>query len=394
MMLSKRSVLTFISLTLIITLFSCLPDDNEVSNEIYSAAEFKELSSVLNIPVTPFSYEFGLPISDDAIDHKGTLGRVLFYDKNLSEDASVSCASCHRQELAFSDDKDKSLGPNGNFTARNSIALGAVKNFGMHYNEDLDKLAPGLFWDERAGTIKEQLKQTINNPNEMGVSLDHIVDLVSSQEYYQILHDKAFQTSVVSEDHILESLEAFINSIGTSNSKFENDVIENLNFITGDFVTGEIDNQLGFELFMTNCTSCHGKNLSFPIEVDDSNIAVVENTPSVANNGLLLADDDLGVYANTQDISDLGKFKIPGLFNIELTAPYMHDGRFATLEEVVEHYSTGVQYSESLGDPLKDGDQAKSFNWTSEEKTALVDFLKTLTGEGITSNEIWSDPFK
>ncbi len=384
----KNSILSIAIIFTIIGLSSCLVDQNSSPDNTYSAEEMNVISARLNLPSSPFSYEIGSRDEDISTNYKGTLGRVLFYDKNLSADASVSCASCHKQELAFSDDSAFSTGANGSFTARNSIALGAVRNFGMHYEESDLHDTPGLFWDERVATVKEQLRQTINNPNEMGVSIDHIINVIETQEDYQVLHQKAYNTTEVTEDHVLESIETFINSISAVNSKFDADIIHNLNFINGDMVTGTIDNELGLEVFSANCSSCHGKNISLLTP------EAIENNINVANNGLELADNDLGVYQSTLRAEDKGKFKVPGLFNIELTAPYMHDGRFNTLEEVVEHYDSGVVYNENLSDALKVGNQAKRLNLSSEEKTALVKFLKSLTGEEITSNEIWSDPFK
>lgn len=373
-----------------ILLMGCQSEAEVTTKSAYSPQEMNTLSASLNLPEEPFSYGFGNFDAGELVDHKASLGRVLFYDKNLSADRSVSCASCHQQSLAFADDKILSQGANGNTTSRNSIALSSFRSFGQHYDKTLNAGTniPGLFWDERAEDVEDQLRQTINNPNEMGMELQDIVDIINSTDYYSILHEKAYGNAEVSEQHILESIEAFVNSIGSNSSKFETSVLENLNFITGDMVTGEMNNELGFELFVTNCNSCH--NTSFNL---------VENAEelerfSVANNGLTLADNDQGVYEYTQNEEDRGKFKIPGLLNIELTAPYMHDGRFASLEEVVEHYNSGIEYSESLHPALKDGNQAKRLNLSEEEKTALVDFLKLLTDDEVKTNIKWSNPFK
>ncbi len=108
---------------------------------------------------------------------------------------------------------------------------------------------------------------------------------------------------------------------------------------------------------------------------------------------MAIGENDLGVYQHTQNPADIGKFKIPGLHNIDLTAPYMHDGRFATLEEVVDFYSTGIQLNANLHPALKAGDHAVKLNFSEEEKTALVDFLKLLTAQEITTEEKWSNPF-
>ena len=189
-------------------LFGCQQNESLDINEIYSPDELSVLSSKLNLPDSPFDYSLGNPFNVSDVNHKATLGRVLFYDKNLSADGKVSCASCHQQALAFSDDKAFSDGPNGNVTDRNSIALASLRSFGGHYDKTiLGDATPGLFWDERVETIKEQLKQTINNPNEMGMELHQITNLMENTDHYQILNEKAFGTSEVTEEHILEALE-------------------------------------------------------------------------------------------------------------------------------------------------------------------------------------------
>lgn len=380
--------LKWLSIFGIVGLFSCQSEEViELSNN-YTNEEISILSKELNLPTETFNYTFGQHTEEEKFNDKATLGRVLFYDNNLSADASVSCASCHQQNLAFADNASQSLGANGNLTKRNSIALGAVRSFGLHYDDsDEERIVPGLFWDERAKTIKEQLRQTINNPNEMGMSLSQIVDVVDNSDAYNILHKKAFGETAIQEDHILDALEAFINSISSRNTRFENDIIQNLNFITGDSVSGNITNELGFRLFSENCTSCHSSNFNSIFEIEDKELL------HVANNGLKLTDSDKGVFEYTGLDSDIGKFKIPGLLNIELTSPYMHDGRFKTLEEVVDFYSEGIEYNANLHPNLIQNGKAKNLNLNDHEKKALVNFLKSLTDEEMQKEEKWSNPF-
>ncbi len=386
--MKQLNIFLFLSI-LTAFLIGCQANEETLIDSTYSSEELKVLSNNLDMPTMPYSYSFGNLETGIELDHRGTLGRVLFYDKNLSSDGTVSCASCHQQALAFSDDKAFSDGPNGNITSRNSIALGAFRSFGMQYDETIneEELAHGLFWDERAESIKDQLRQTINNPNEMGMELHQIVDLVESKDYYRILHQKAFDSDEVTEDNILEALKIFINSINAVNSKLENEFLENLNYINGDYVTGVSEHKLGLQLFTNNCNTCHELNLNLLNDVPNT------NPITVANNGLLQGQDDMGVYENTQNQEDIGKFKIPGLFNVELSAPYMHDGRFASLEEVVEFYSSGINFNQNLHPALREGNSAKRLNFTEEEKSALVTFLKTLTDENITTDEKWADPF-
>ena len=384
-----KQVSTFLTLSLLaLFIIGCQSSEEEFKTNTYSAQEYNVLGSSLDLPEFPFKYSNGNLNHGIEVDHKGTFGRVLFYDTNLSADGKVSCASCHQQSKAFADDKAFSNGANGNITSRNSIALASFASFGRHYDPSIHGTeVPGLFWDERAGTIKEQLKQTINNPNEMGMELSEIVDLVNSKDYYRILHEKAYGSAQVAEDHVLEALEVFMNSIGSSTQNIESEIVSNLNYITGDSIVGNIKHEVGLRIFTDNCNGCH--NLSLDLIEDRSN----ETLPTVANNGLSLAQNDLGVYEHTQDQQDVGKFKIPGLLNIGLTAPYMHDGRFATLEQVVEFYDSGINFSSNLDPALREGNHAKRMNLTDEEKTALVDFLKILTDENLTEEVKWSDPF-
>ena len=158
----KLTKLVPFSFLVIFCLFSCAPEENELSNGVYTAAELNTLSARLNLPTQPFTYDVGSRDSDKSVNDMATLGRVLFYDSNLSADASVSCATCHQQKLAFSDDIALSKGANGGITKRNSIALGAVKHFGRHYEKSDNHNTPGLFWDERATSIKEQLLSLIH----------------------------------------------------------------------------------------------------------------------------------------------------------------------------------------------------------------------------------------
>lgn len=369
--------------------FSCQEEqDIDLDPGVYTAAEFSVISNQLNLPESPFAYGFGNSEIGIMTDHKATLGRVLFYDTKLSSDGKVACASCHQQSLAFADDEPFSIGPDGKLTERNSISLGSLRSFGAHYKiiENTDK-SNALFWDERAGTIKEQLEQTINNPAEMNMDVKDIADLVQETDYYNILHRKAFQSETVTEDNVLESIEAFINSISSTSTNLEQNILGQLNFINGDYVTGASGYELGLNLFKDHCNSCHTTSLHHFLDVEES------KRITSANNGLDLKSSDLGRYMVTQKEEDKGIFKIPGLHNIALTGPYMHDGRFATLEEVVDHYSEGITNNANLHPLLQKGDEALRLNLSDEEKNALVEFLGLLTDEELTTEEKWSNPF-
>jgi len=386
-----RKCKLFIPIIFTFTLFvGCQTDQSElISSSNYSEAEYKIISSQLDLPEEVLHYNSIVSESTKEANHKATLGRVLFYDKALSSDGNVSCASCHNQKLAFADNVKLSQGANGNLTKRNSIALGSLRNFGVHYDDsDADRDTPGLFWDERAGSIKEQLKQTINNPHEMDMELSELVSVLEAKDYYNVLFEKAFGQAEINEDYILESIEAFVNSISSTNTKFETALLQDLNYITGDSIVGEINNQEGLSLFTSHCSGCHSNTINHPFE---------ESTPEIinmANNGLEILNEDKGAFMHTLNPSDIGKFKVPGLRNIELTGPYMHDGRFETLEEVVEFYNSDVQMQDNLHPLLKSGNSAKKLNLTESQKQSLVGFLKSLTDTKMISDVKWSDPFQ
>ena len=223
--------------------------------------------------------------------------------------------------------------------------------------------------------------QTLQDPIEMGMDLNLLVNRVKSKDYYRVLFEKAFDGNITQEN-ILNSIAEFINAMVVSDTRFDKGVEQHFDE-TRDFDNFTAAENLGKRLFIDNCATCHGSN------------HVRVNT-SAANNGLDMEYTDQGVGALTNIINDNGVFKVPLLRNIELTGPYMHDGRFETLEEVIEHYNSGVQDHRNLHPLLQDGfvNGPKKLNLSDEEKAALVSFLKTLTDTRITSDERFSDPFK
>lgn len=354
----------------------------------YSAEDWSVISASLNLPDLPYDY-FGITNSfkTNAIP---TLGRVLFYDKNLSKDRSVSCASCHKQELAFSDDVAFSRGIENRQTDRNSLALGSFEDFQSSYGAPIFKQDGRFFWDERVGTLHEQMEQTIPNAKEMGLGLDELHERLRDIDYVKVLYRKAFSSEIITMDNILLSISQFINSISSRNSPFDREFGFGFSVEVSEPFPGFTPQEnLGKELFLEKCGHCHAFSLSMTLANQ------FQNTKTSANNGLDKNYSDRGVGAITNNPEDYGVFKIPGLRNIELTGPYMHDGRFETLEEVVEFYSSGVQLHDNLDERLTnlDGTPHRT-NFTEEEKAAVVAFLKTLTDETITKEVRWSDPFK
>lgn len=364
-------------------------DDNVeiIDKSYYTGAEYRTITATLNLP--PSLHDYNHDNSIQNISPKATLGRVLFYDKHLSADKTVSCASCHDQAKAFSDDVAFSTGIENRVTTRNSITIAAVSDFEQHYSGG-SQVQPLFFWDERAATLKEQMEETIENPLEMGMVIENLADVLSDKKYYQILFEKAFRTTDIKPDMVLDALEAFVNSIRTSKSKFDFALeTTGQGSLHNHFSRFSYKENLGKTLFLQNCTSCHGFTLNSPTSRFTSNVAQL----TVANNGLDMEYADQGMATHTNRVGDRGVFKIPGLRNIELTAPYMHDGRFETLEEVVNFYSEGIQAHPNLNIRLQEDGKPKRLNFDATEKEALVAFLKTLTGNQVTREEKWSDPF-
>ncbi len=385
------TLLTLFALSGLLT--SCLKDNVAVQEFNYTDQEFSVISRDLNLPIDRDDYLVHLPqhmmgkgfIPPSINSAKATLGRVLFYDTKLSRNNSVSCASCHKQELAFSDDLAFSKGFDGQLTKRNSLPLASTANFEASYGGGgaFNGLKAGFFWDERAQSIHDQSKLTIQDDIEMGMDMNALPGKLANEEYYHILFKKAYGDDIINENRILESIQEFVNAFFCVDSKFD-EGLNRTNDPFSSFPNYSTAENLGKSLFMQHCASCHSRDMSTLSTV-------------VANNGLdaVYADKGLGGISGREQ--DEGLFKVPFLRNVALTAPYMHDGRFATLADVVEHYSSGIQANPNL-DPLlyspSAPGQAMQMNFTQDQKQALVAFLQTLTDYNFIQDARFSDPFK
>ncbi|MCY7330685.1 MAG: c-type cytochrome [Saprospiraceae bacterium] len=359
----------------------------------YEPEEFALLSQYLNLPSLPNDYTVTLPqhLSNTGLfarpveRDKAVLGRVLFYDKTLSKDGKISCASCHKQAIGFSDDVIHSVGVSGKVTDRNSIALASVANFSAYYGTDLNGPAGIRFlWDNRAETIAEQSRGALSNPKEMDMHMNEVVNAVETQPYYPVLFKKAYGDNRVTEDRVMEAIANFINALGSYQSKFDQEASKQpfstsfTNF--SGFTSAE---NRGLQLYQTNCSSCHSSTMGRPMLFN-------------ASNGLdAVTTSDRGVGGVSGNTVEQGTFKVPTLRNIALTGPYMHDGRFATLQEVMEHYSMGIQSHPNLHPNLKASNgQPKRMNFSPTDKDALVAFLNTMTDDKIRTDERFANPFK
>lgn len=302
-----------------------------------------------------------IPPDNPITDAGATLGRVLFYDTRLSANNTVSCASCHLQAVGFSDPARVSVGFEGGTTRRNSMGLANARFF----QGDL------FFWDTRATSLEALVLEPIVDPIEMGSSLPAVIAELESEAFYPPLFEAAFGTSEITEERIAKSVAQFIRSMVSYRSKF--DVGYPANFI--NFTPQE---QMGNDLFHSRrlgCNICH---------ITDTQIL-----NEALNNGLDRVYEDNGLGEITGIRGDDGKFKPPSLRNVAVTAPYMHDGRFATLEEVIEHYSTGVQAHPNRSPFVPLG----GFRLNAQEEAALVAFLGTLTDVEFMRDVRYSDPF-
>jgi cytochrome c peroxidase len=318
------------------------------------------------------------PASNPTTNHGATLGRVLFFDKNLSANGTISCASCHKQELGFSDNKVLSLGFQGQTTRRHSMGLTNARWYKRGK----------FFWDERAATLEEQVLMPFLDQVEMGMSTSSLLAAVQSETFYPVLFSNAFGSTAITTDRIAKALAQYVRSIVSVSSKFDTGRAE-VNIPAANFPNFTTSENNGKRLFFLpkasgglSCVGCH------------STEAFVNPDAGATNNGLDAASTtDLGVFEAIPNPRFLGTFKVPSLKNIALTAPYMHDGRFATLEAVVEHYNSGVQNHPNLNSSLKDNGQPQRLNLSASDKTDVVNFFKTLTDDDLINDIKFSDPF-
>ncbi|SMF83076.1 cytochrome-c peroxidase [Pseudobacteriovorax antillogorgiicola] len=367
-----KSIKQFFVLAPLLSLeFSCGIVEELQEEEGSVLLETTEISADVSLTLPEESYDYAFTFggmrlaeqdntpSDNPITDAGaTLGRVLFYDTLLSLNETVSCGTCHIQSLGFADNLALSVGFDGELTGRNSMGLANAR---FYENGK-------FFWDERADSLEEQVLMPIQDSKEMGLSIDEAVLRVSEASYYASLFEAAFGDSTVTEERMSYALAQFVRSIAGFPAEA----------LTDRRATGDLDSEVlaGKRLFFSreaSCGRCHG--------------GASLTTDQARDNGLEIFDD-LGVFTATGDSDDIGEFKVPSLVNIGLTAPYMHDGRFETLREVVEHYSSGIQENDNLSNRI-----AENLTLSDGESDSLVAYLESLTNTNLTTNPKWSDPF-
>jgi cytochrome c peroxidase len=329
---------------------------------------------------TPYVLEYGstlsvpnLPADNLLTNAKVQLGRMLFYEKALSGDNTMACASCHKQENAFSDVNQFSIGIDGLPGLRQAMAI-----VNMAWNNN------GYFWDGRSATLREQSLKPIQDALEMHETLPNAVAKLKAKVIYRDQFKRAFGSEEITADKMGLAMEAFMLTLVSGNSKYDQ-YLAGAATLTASEERGRLlfftEYNPGFpDLSGADCAHCHsGSNF--------------ENDQYM-NNGLDLEANmvDNGYMAVTLNSIDKGKFKVPTLRNIEVTFPYMHDGRFTTLMEVVDHYNSGIQTSNTV-DPTVLNTQATGLMLTAQDKIDLVNFLNTLTDPSFLTDSRYASPF-
>ena len=311
---------------------------------------------------TPFKFSMAaafpkpaLPDDNPLIEERVALGRMLFHETALSRDGTISCASCHERAAGLSDPKQFSIGVDGRTGDRNAMPL-----FNLAWKRE-------FFWDGRSPNLREQALVPIQDHREMDETLENAVAKLSKADRYPKAFEQAFGAAEITAEKIGLAVENFLLTLTSHNSKFDR-------AMRGEDKLSD-EEKRGFELFMTereprmgsmggDCFHCHGGALF--------------TDHQFRNNGLEITNTDLGRFKVTKSQIDRGAFSTPSLRNIALTSPYMHDGRFTTLEEVLDHYSEGVLRTDTL-DPNLAKHPDGGLHLSKEDKKALILFLRTLT---------------
>lgn len=337
-------------------LLACKKDDAVIEEFDDRPYELKYQNNTLPIP--------NLPEDNPLTIEKVKLGNRLFYEKILSRDNTINCASCHIQKDGFSDLRQFSLGVNDAVGKRQAMPI-----FNLAWHEN------GFFWDGRAELLRHQSILPIQDPLEMDSQMEDVITKLNLNESYKNHFIRAFGDASITEERISLALEAFMFSIVSDDSKFDR-------FLKGK-ATLTASEERGRHLFFTeynpffpessgaDCAHCHSGN-NFENDL-------------YMNNGLDEEFADRGREDATGNPEDRGKFKVPSLRNIAVTGPYMHDGRFTSLEEVIAHYNDGIKHSITL-DPALEMTMDTGLMLDDADIQDLVNFLNTLTDERYLNN--------
>lgn len=311
------------------------------------------------------------------------LGRFLFYDERLSGDNGMSCASCHSPSLAFTDGKAVSKGIDSIAGTRSAMPL-----INLGYSDH-------FFWDGRASTLEQQALEPVTNPIEMHDTWPNAMSKLQADAAYPTLFDRAFGTQQIDSMLVVKAIAQFIRTMVSGNSPFDK-------FRRGEAIL-PVDAQVGFDLFQkeggaigqiipvagstpvvgqggADCFHCH------------TEAAGLFTDEQFHNNGLDTVFSDIGRAGVTNDPADLAKFKTPTLRNIMVTAPYMHDGRFTTIDQVLDHYNEGGHASPTVDPFMKFTSPDMTLGLSPTKRMQIKAFLNSLTDDEFLTNPAFQDP--
>lgn len=354
----KKSSIYF-TLALLMILLACGKDDAiGIINSLHPIA----LKFPPNFPKP--TLDANNPLTTEGI----ALGRLLFYDVKLSGNNSISCASCHRPELAFTDAVPQTnIGFTGIPLPRNASAL---INLAWANN--------GLHWDGITNSLQTQAILPLTDLHEMNEKLPELEAELKQIPDYVTRFRKVFNDDIKAE-LIAKALAQFQKTLISADSKYDQYVRKENNVSLSDI---ELK---GLNLVKQKCSSCHASELFTDNEFHNNGLDATFSDQSLG--GVFT-----GRFRVTKNVNDLGKFKTPTLRNVILTEPYMHDGRFITLAQVLDHYANGVKFSASLDPSLVQANLKTGISLTTDEKTAIIAFLTTLTDYKFSSNKEFSNP--
>lgn len=330
----------------------------------------------LDLPATTDQY---FPNGSIFYNERATLGRVLFYDGHLSVNNAIACASCHKQNYGFADNVPLSTGFDGRLTKRNSQGLhNLVASSNIFSLSNIIFQQQPFFWDGRENILENLVDRPITNHVEMGITDTSLLPAkLSGLPIYGSLFFNAYGDSNITSTRISECISIFMSAIVSNKSRFtlSRQLFDTLNSLETE----------GENLFMNkyNCGNCHHVITNVYTEDDFKDIGLDKNYT------------DLGLGGLDHFPTNNGKFRVPSLDNVALTAPYMHDGRFQTLSDVIDHYSHGICNSPNLDPLLQTADnQPIQMNISDQEKAALIAFLNTFTDYTTILDPKFSNPFK
>jgi len=335
-------------------------------------------ATAYTIEIPPFFPPMDIPADNPMTEEGIQLGRLLFWEPSLSLDRSISCGSCHAPSSNFSDPNQFSSGVNGTLGDRNASV---ICNLGW---------SSSFFWDGRALTLEDQIREPIEHPLEMNVSWEVVVERLMTEDFgdldYPQLFFNAFGSEIITEDLAVKSIAQFVRTMISADSKFDKWRRGETNLTDEEY--------LGYQLFLkeggdpevnqggefgADCFHCHGEaGLQFSDYL-------------FHNNGLDPSfENDPGRVNVTGFVLDSGLFKTPTLRNVAVSAPYMHDGRFTSLEDVIEHYNSGGVSSSTIDPFMKY--TTGGLELAPQQKEAIIAFLHALTDTTFIQNPNFLDP--